>query len=176
MQRDEMARTRAVMGTEHPDTLESMDNLAVTLGKERKFPESEQLFRKELGLKIRTLGPSFPDTVTAMENLARDLAIERRTAEAIDLYEQAVHQAAQAERLTQIEAHYSYGGGLTILGRPDKAFEQLQQAQSLGFTDADRLAADDDFKPLRTDPRFADLLATIRKQAGSGPISASSAK
>ena len=176
MQRDEMARTRAVMGPEHPDTLESMDNLAVTLGKEEKYPESEELFRKELGLKMRTLGPSFPDTITAMENLARDLAIERRTTEAMDLYEQAVKQAAQAERPTQMEAHYSYGAGLTILGKPTKAFEQLQQALTLGFTDADRLAADDDFKPLRTDPRFVDLLATIRKQAGGGQISASSVR
>ena len=167
MQRDEMARTHAVMGPEHPDTLESMDNLAVTLGKEKKFPESEQLFHKELAIKIRTLGPSFPDTITAMENLAGDLAHEQRAAEATALYEQAVNHAAQAERPTQMQAHYTYAGGLSILGKSNEAIDQLQQAQKLGFTNADQLAAEDDFKPLRTDPRFAELLASIRKQAAA---------
>jgi serine/threonine protein kinase/Flp pilus assembly protein TadD len=165
MQRDEMARTLAVMGPEHPDTLESMDDLAVTLGKEKKFPESEELLHKELGIKIRTLGPSFPDTITTMDNLAGDFANEQRAGEAIALYEQAVNDAAQAERPTQAQAHYAYGSGLSILGRPNEAFEQLQQAQKLGFADADQLATDDDFKPLRADPRFPVLLATIRQQA-----------
>jgi predicted Zn-dependent protease len=100
-----------------------------------------------------------------MDNLAGDFANEQRAGEAIALYEQAVNDAAQAERPTQAQAHYAYGSGLSILGRPNEAFEQLQQAQKLGFADADQLATDDDFKPLRADPRFPVLLATIRQQA-----------
>jgi serine/threonine protein kinase/Tfp pilus assembly protein PilF len=164
MERDEMARTRAAMGPEHPDTLGSMDNLAVTLGKEKKFAEAEQLFRKELEIEMRTLGPSFPDTLATMENLAAILANEKRAEEAIALYEKAVNQAEQAERPIQMQAHYTYGGGLSILGRPDEAFQQLQLAAQLGFQDADQLATDEDFKPLRSDPRFFGLLASIRKQ------------
>ena len=53
-----------------------------------------------------------------------------------------------------MQAHYTYGSGLSILGRPDEAFQQLQQAAQLGFKDADQLATDEDFKPLRSDPRF----------------------
>lgn len=38
----------------------------------------------------------------------------------------------------------------------------LRQAQSLGFKDADRLAAEADFAPLRSDQQFAQLLADLR--------------
>lgn len=165
MERDEMARTRAAMGPEHPDTLGSMDNLAVTLGKERKFAEAEQLLRKELEIEIRTLGSAFPDTLATMENLAAILANQKRAEEAIAVYEKVVNLAGQAEPPIQIQAHYTYGSGLSILGRPDQAVQQLQQAAQLGFKDADQLAGDEDFKPLRSDPRFPDLLASIRKQA-----------
>ncbi len=165
MQRDEVARTRAAMGPEHPDALGSMDNLAVTLGKEKKYAEAEELFRTELEIEIRTLGPAFPDTLTTMENLAGILANKKQAEEAIALYEKALKLAGQAEQPIQMQAHYTYGSGLSILGRPDQAFQQLQQAAQLGFKDADQLANDEDFKPLRSDPRFAELLASIRKQA-----------
>ena len=75
-----------------------------------------------------------------------------------------MNQAEQAERPIQMQAHYTYGDGLSILGRPDEAFQQLQQAAQLGFKDADQLATDEDFKPLRSDPRFPGLLESIRKQ------------
>jgi serine/threonine protein kinase/Flp pilus assembly protein TadD len=165
MERDEMARTRAAMGPEHPDTLGSMDNLAVTLGKEKKFAEAEKLMRTELEIEIRTLGPAFPDTLATMENLAGILANEKQAEEAIALYERALKHAGQAERPIQMQAHYTYGSGLSILGRPDQAFQQLQLAAQSGFKDADQLAGDEDFKPLRSDPRFPELLASIRKQA-----------
>jgi predicted RNase H-like HicB family nuclease len=56
---------------------------------------------------------------------------------------------------------------LSTLGRRDEAFEQMQEAIKLGFTDADQLETNDDFKALRTDPRFPDLVESIRKQASS---------
>ena len=165
LERDEMARTSAVMGPEHPDTLGSMDNLAETLAKEKKLPEAEQLFRKELAIEMRTLGPGFPDTLATMENLATTLAYEGRRDESIALYEKALHSASKMDQPIQMQAHSTFAGGLGILGRPDEAFLQLQDAVKLGFIDADQLANDDDFKSLRSDPRFSELLASIRKQA-----------
>ena len=167
LQRDELARTSATMGPEHPDTLGSMDNLAETLAMEKKLPESEQLFRKELAIEIRTLGPAFPDTLATMENLAGSLAHEGRADESIALYKKALDSASQMDRPNQMQAHVTYAGGLSVLGRPEEAFQQIQEAVKLGFTDADQLANEEDFKALRTEPRFAQLLASIRKQAAS---------
>jgi serine/threonine protein kinase/tetratricopeptide (TPR) repeat protein len=167
LQRDELARTSAAMGTEHPDTLGSMDNLAETLALEKKLPESEQLFRKELAIEIRTLGAAFPDTLATMQNLASSLAHEGRADESIALYKKALESASQMDRPNQMQAHATFAGGLSILGRPEESFQQMQEAVKLGFTDADQLANDEDFKALRTEPRFAELLASIRKQAAS---------
>ena len=169
LQRDELARTSATMGPEHPDTLGSMDNLAETLALEKKLPESEQLFRKELAIELRTLGPAFPDTLATMENLASSLAHEGRADESIALYKKALESASQMDRPNQMQAHATFAGGLSVLGRPGEALQQIQEAVKLGFTDADQLANDEDFKTLRTEPRFAELLASIRKQAATSP-------
>lgn len=167
MERDELARTTAAMGPEHPDTLGSMDNLAETLALEKELPQAEQLFRKELAIEVRTLGPDFPDTLATMENLAATLAYEGRPDESIALYKKALNSTSQMDRSIQIQAHSTYAGGLSTLGRRDEAFEQMQEAIKLGFTDADQLETNDDFKALRTDPRFPDLVESIRKQASS---------
>lgn len=107
---------------------------------------------------------NFPDTLGTMENLATTLAYEKRANEAISLYEKAVENSAKAERPLQIQARYTYAGGLCILGRPDDAMRKLQDAVKLGFRNADQLAAEEDLKSLRNDPRFQSLLAEMRKQ------------
>jgi hypothetical protein len=108
------------------------------------------LLRKELSIAIRTLGPTFPDTLAAMENLAGTLAYEGRGDESIALYKKALNSSSQAEQVNQMQAHVTFASGLSILGRPAESFQQGEEAIKLGFTDADQLANDDDFKALRT--------------------------
>jgi len=60
-------------------------------------------------------------------------------------------------------ALYSYGAGMAVLGHPDEAILRLQQAVEHGFVDADQMAADDDWRPLRGDARFQALLGQVRK-------------
>jgi non-specific serine/threonine protein kinase/serine/threonine-protein kinase len=167
MERDELARTTAAMGPEHPDTLGSMDNLAETLAMEKKLPEAEKLFRKELAIEARTLGEDFPDTLAAIENLASTLAYEGRADESIALYKRALNSTSHLDRPIQMQAHATYAGGLSILGRRDEAFEQMREAVRLGFSDSDQLGNSDDYKTLRGDPRFPELLESIRKQASN---------
>jgi hypothetical protein len=73
-------------------------NLSETLAMEKKLPESEQLFRKEWAIDMRTLGLAFPDTLTTMENLASSLAREGRAVESIALYKKALESASQMDR------------------------------------------------------------------------------
>ena len=46
--------------------------------------------------------------------------------------------------------------------QPAAAIDALQAAQRLGFKDADRMATDPDLAGLRSDPKFVQLLETIR--------------
>jgi len=57
------------LGTEYPDTLRSMMNLADTLYLEGRFKDAENLERETLGIQKRVLGPEHPETLMTMYNL-----------------------------------------------------------------------------------------------------------
>jgi eukaryotic-like serine/threonine-protein kinase len=60
---------RRVLGPEHPDTLKSMNSLAVVYWYGGKYPQAEDLHRQTLEIKRRVLGPEHPDTLMSMNNL-----------------------------------------------------------------------------------------------------------
>ncbi|RYP80699.1 hypothetical protein DL770_006113 [Monosporascus sp. CRB-9-2] len=59
-----------VLGIEHPDTLGSMNNLALALDSQGRYDEAEQMHRQILKLREKVLGRKHPDTLTSMNNLA----------------------------------------------------------------------------------------------------------
>lgn len=63
----------ALLGVEHPDTLTSMNNLALTLRHQGYLPSARVLHEKELEVCTRVLGEEHPDTLTSMNNLATTL-------------------------------------------------------------------------------------------------------
>ena len=166
-QRDLLARTRKILGPDHPQTLNAMGNLAITLAKEGQFDEAEKLLREAVATAMRTAGPTALVTRNAMGNLASTLAYAKRTGESIAMFEKLLEYASKAESPALRDAHYQYAAGLSVLGRKDEAFQQLDEAVKAGFDDADQLSTDDDLKSLREDPRFAALVEGIRKRQTS---------
>ena len=63
------ARKR-LLGDEHPDTLGSMSNLAITLQAQGDLPDARRLQEAVLGARKRLQGDEHPDTLTSMNNLA----------------------------------------------------------------------------------------------------------
>jgi hypothetical protein len=59
-----------VLGREHPDTLTSTSNLALVLGSQGKYEESETMNRQTLAQREKVLGLEHLDTLTSMSNLA----------------------------------------------------------------------------------------------------------
>ena len=164
IQREELARTRKIAGPEHPQTLNSMGNLAITLAKEGHFEEAEKLEREAMAIAMRTAGPTAFITRNSISNLATTLAYEKKSDESIALFEKLLEAASKAEGPALRDARYQYAAGLSILGRKDEAFQQLDEAVKAGFDDADQLSTDDDMKPLRSDPRFQTLVDEIKKK------------
>ena len=72
-------------GTEHPLTLTSMANLAVTYSKQGKYEEAEELQLKVLDLHEKVLGPEHPSTLTSIANLARIYSDQEKYEEAVEL-------------------------------------------------------------------------------------------
>src|SRR5260370_30474585 len=60
---------RHVLGSENPDTLRSMNDLARTLDHEGHYAEAETLIRQTLDVERRVLRPEHPDTGWFLSNL-----------------------------------------------------------------------------------------------------------
>jgi eukaryotic-like serine/threonine-protein kinase len=79
-----------ILGEAHPDTLESMDRLAILYRLEGKYAEAEPLRKKFLEVRRQKLGELHPDTLDAMNNLALLYRYEGKPGLAEPLYVKAV--------------------------------------------------------------------------------------
>jgi hypothetical protein len=59
-----------VLGPEHPDTLQSRNNLAIGYRALGRYEEAVALDEETLKLRERVLGPEHPDTLQSRGNLA----------------------------------------------------------------------------------------------------------
>ena len=59
-----------ILGVEHPDTINAMENLAATYQYMGQYTEAEKLEMQVLDARNRILGVQHPQTITAMMNLA----------------------------------------------------------------------------------------------------------
>jgi serine/threonine protein kinase len=85
-----LAIRRRILKKNDPDTLTSMNRLAVVYRLEGKYAEAEPLRREFLEVRRRELGDLHPDTLNAMNNLAVLYRYEGKFALAEPLYIQAV--------------------------------------------------------------------------------------
>jgi serine/threonine protein kinase len=82
---------RRLLGADHPDTLNSMNNLASVLSSQGKYAEAEQMCRQVLEVQERVLGKEHPDTLAGMMNLANTLLDgQGKAAEAVQRYRQVL--------------------------------------------------------------------------------------
>lgn len=57
---------------------------------------------------------------------------------------------------------YNLACSYALLNQADKAFAALDQAITLGYTDADHMDKDEDLDKVRSDPRYAEATARMR--------------
>ncbi|CUS11372.1 unnamed protein product, partial [Tuber aestivum] len=79
-----------ILGPNHPDTLGSVNNLAITLRRQGKYHESETMHRRALEQRERILGPDHPDTLSSVGGLASALAEEGKYAESETMHRHAL--------------------------------------------------------------------------------------
>ena len=58
-------------------------------------------------------------------------------------------------------AWYNLACSLSLTDQPDADFAALEKAIALGYDDAEWMQDDDDFEPIKQDPRFARILAQL---------------
>ena len=78
----------AVLGKKHPDTLRSMNKLAISHSDQGKYLEAEAIHRQTLQLQEAVFGKEHPDTLISITNLALLLDYQGKNAEADIIYQQ----------------------------------------------------------------------------------------
>ncbi|KAJ5140429.1 hypothetical protein N7448_003837 [Penicillium atrosanguineum] len=78
------------LGTEHPDTLKSMGNLALAFWNQGRWEEAEQFFVQAIETSKTKLGTDNPFTLTSMANLAYTLRLSGQRKAALLLMAECV--------------------------------------------------------------------------------------
>ena len=80
----------SMLGKEHPDTLTSINEVALALGGQGKYAEAEKIHQETLALREKVLGKEHPDTLMSMNNLARALSDQGKYAEAEKMHRETL--------------------------------------------------------------------------------------
>lgn len=101
-----------LLGSEHIDTAESLNDYALLLYERGKFPEAMELYTRALRIRERVLGTEHSETATTLNNIAVLLQAQGRWSEARPLYERAL----EIREKTLGQLHPYYGQSLNNLG------------------------------------------------------------
>ncbi|MBV8381181.1 MAG: tetratricopeptide repeat protein, partial [Planctomycetaceae bacterium] len=88
--RQALAIREAALGARHPDTAQSLNNLALLLKSQGDYAAAKPLYEQALAIRKAVLGARHPDTATSLNNLAGLLQAQGDYAGAKPLYEQAL--------------------------------------------------------------------------------------
>ena len=79
-----------MLGRDHPDTANSLNNLAGLLQDKGEYEGAEPLFRRALDIRERVLGRDHPDTARSLNNLALLLQVKGEYEKAGPMYKRAL--------------------------------------------------------------------------------------
>ncbi|OHW99554.1 kinesin light chain, partial [Colletotrichum incanum] len=149
IQRQTLELSQKVLGLEDPDTLGSMNNLAVVLQYQGRYKEAEQIQRQTLELRQKVLGLEDPNTLGSMNNLAAVLQYQGRYKEAEQIHQQTLELRQKVLGLEDPNTLASMNNLAEVLryqGRYKEA-EQIQRQtlqlkeEVLGLEDPDTLTS-----------------------------------
>lgn len=90
MQQKELSQRQARLGPEHPDTVASMNKLALIFDNQGNYREAERMHRQILTILEKRLGGEHPTTLTSMFNLALALESQGINVEAERIHRQVL--------------------------------------------------------------------------------------
>lgn len=104
-----------------------------------------------------------PENVEALQELGHVLTRLGR-------YEEGLLVDRELERRDPEDSNvlYNLACSLALTGRTEEAFRTLDRAILHGYDDAEHLAEDADLSPLHADPRFEQLVRSLRRDDPDG--------
>jgi tetratricopeptide (TPR) repeat protein len=140
------------LGSEHPHTLLSMNNLAASYSKLGRHEEAMDLRKKTKGASQKTLGSEHPDTLLSVNNVAASYSKLGRH-EAMDLREktlEARQRTQGCEHPDTLTSMYNLASSYSRLGRHKEAIELSRKA----FEGRKRILGSDRHRTLESGKQF----------------------
>ena len=106
---DASATPDTELGPDHPDTLTTLNNLAVAYRSAGRLPEAIALFERVRDGRIAKLGPDHPDTLTTLNNLAAAYWKTKQLDKSVPLFEDVLKR--QEAKLGRQHPRYADDGG-----------------------------------------------------------------
>jgi tetratricopeptide (TPR) repeat protein len=164
-----LQKRKATLGTDHPDTLSSMNNLAEAYQADGQLARAVPLHEETLQKRKARLGPEHPQTLMSMNNLARAYWAGGQLARAVPLLEETLQKR-------KAKLGPNHPDTLGTMGNLGKAYAETKQGAKaattlIAFVDGSRKRAPKD------SPRFAGLLVRVSldllgcgQHAAAGPL------
>ncbi|KAJ9663362.1 hypothetical protein H2198_000879 [Neophaeococcomyces mojaviensis] len=124
----------ATLGLEHPDTLTSMNDLALVLSNQGKYEQAEEMHGQTLEVQKKVLGHEHPDTLTSMNNLALVLSRQGKYEQAEEMHGQTLEVQKKVlghEHLTTLASMNNPAAVLSRQGKYERAKEMYRQTLEL---------------------------------------------
>jgi tetratricopeptide (TPR) repeat protein len=150
-----LAITEQVLGSDHPNTVSSLNNLAESYRAMKAYGQALPLYERALGIRERVLGKNHPDTAVSLGNLAKLYLEQGAYKQALPLLKRALsirervlgnNHPDTAMSLNDLAGLYAeqgaYEQALPLLERALALYEQLLGADHLyTLTSLQNLAA-----------------------------------
>ncbi len=162
----------AKLGPDHPDTLFTLNSLALAYKAVGRLPEAIALFERVRDARIAKLGPDHPDTLAALNNLASGYWMTRQLDNSVPLFEDVLkREEAKLGRQhpdTQMTVA-NLGVNYKDAGRLEEAIPLLEEAHraARGFPPLRWVGTQliDAYIKAGENGKLADLLQEILREA-----------
>ena len=141
------------LGSDHPGAVFGLGQVKFSAG---KYEEAAQFLSRAIDRGARNS--------VAYTQLANSQLHIGRNEEAVKNYERALEIGIPSGANTRGIAYYNLACGYARVGQKDRALDALSNAVAEGFTDRNAYETDADLAPLRSEPRFREILSRLPRQ------------
>jgi tetratricopeptide (TPR) repeat protein len=171
-----LAGRKKVLGSEHPDTLRSIDGIASCLGNQGKHDEALEWYRRALAGQEKVLGSEHTDTLLSIDGIARCLANQGKFEEALEWHRRALAGQEKVLGSEHPDTLLSIDGIAICLGNQGKYEEALEwhrralagQEKGLGSEHPDTLRSIDNLASMLHDQGKYDEAIEWQRRALAG--------